>query len=320
MTTPAPNVARDLLAITPTDVKTMSRQQKLALLRDIQTQQQRCPALVLRLCTDLLKGNASSLGDDLYSIHEQSLIASLDCGNIDLALQHHAFLSAKFGKKSVRVRKLAGMIQEAAGRNDSAINTYTALLRDSLGDAFVVKRLSAMKKSVGDIAGAIEILEDYQAYTDEEQRALTFHDLHPGDLSALRELAALHVRQWNLDRALFYTEEVMMLEPPLYLNHVRVAEVCYALGRLDHAAVAYSHSLRLNDGANSARALYGLWLVTHELKKGAAAKRGAGAASDVQVSAENATDLHAWATTKLRALYTGSPNAAALDLILSKQS
>lgn len=328
MATIAPSVARDLLSITPADVKALSRQQKLTLLRDIQTQQQRCPALLLLLCTDLIKTAGSALGDELYAVHEACLIASLDCGNIELALEHHTLLSSTFGRSSVRVRRLGGLIQEAAGRNEAAITTYLGILKDAPGDAGAVKRLAAMRKSVGDYSGAIDMLENELIYSDEDGNKNRFLDYHSMDLAALRELVALHLRVGNLPRAVFYAEEIVLVEPHIHLNHVRLAELSYAQGRLDQAAVSYAHALRLNDGANCARSLYGLWIVTAELKKGGkravastSSSSAAAAAADgevVAVSAENAAELHSWAAAKLKTLYHGSPLAAALDLVVSK--
>lgn len=75
----------------------------------------------------VLSRDSGRLGDELWPIMEQIVIASLDCSRHDLAIECIQVLNAQFPKSS-RVTKLQALRLEAIGKYDEANYLYDKLL------------------------------------------------------------------------------------------------------------------------------------------------------------------------------------------------
>ena len=304
--------------LTAFDVKHASKARKLEFLREVRTRPVHNPQLVLLCANDILA--AGGVGEEIYAIREQCAIAALECGQHAHAEDCIVSLANKFGKASVRVRKLAGMLLEAKGEIRQAQKVYTEILRDVPSDLFCVKRTVALYKSIGAYDDAIDVLTQRNMYVDQDGNTLKVLEVHNTDESIYRELLNLYYYTWNLPKAIFYAEEVVMLSPSDYLHHTRHGELCYAARQLERSASSYAQSLRLNDGANNSRAAYGLWLVSMELVKN---RHGKGKDTSHHTAAQTAAldeakALHQYSSAKLRSLYAGSSLAPVLDLMITR--
>lgn len=292
-------------------LKALPKSKKIELLRDFRTKSLRNPTTVALLAADVLASGTTGLGDEQFTIIEQYLIASLELGSKEQAGKCLAQLTKNFGTSSVRVRKLQGLYHESVGKVAEAREVYKSILKDTPGDAFVVKRFSTMLKAEGNYSEAIDMLESVPIYLDEDKQTQRFLAVHNTDEAAYRELINLNymLRRW--ERCLFYAEEVILLSPYSYLSHVRHAELCFIAKEYERCASAYAHSLTINDSPNNSRAAYGLWAVANELLKLRSNNRNNGGESVEEVKA-----LKQWAIQRLKWMYQGSPMAAMLEVTL----
>ncbi|CUG74828.1 Hypothetical protein, putative, partial [Bodo saltans] len=209
---------------------------------------------------------------------------------------------------------------ESAGDVAKARSIYESILKDSPADAFVVKRFSAMCKAEGRYQDAVEALETTQWYVDEDKNRHRFLAMHNTDESTYRELLNLHYLMGKWERCVFYAEEVILMSPHAFLNHVRHAEVCYAAKMYERSASAYAHALTLNDAANNARAAFGLWTVAKEILAKAKSSGSKNSSDGTAVSLEDAQQLRQWAVQRLKALYHGKTMSGALELMLQREN
>ncbi|RNF21435.1 uncharacterized protein Tco025E_03485 [Trypanosoma conorhini] len=304
-----------LQSLTPLDVKQLSREQKRQLLRQHREHPSRNAKVVLLLGKDLLAGGTGGMGSaELSCIYEQVLIAALDCGRVDMALQYLAVLQKWFGRQSLRVRHLEGLCLEADGKAAEAERLYRAILKDNPSDQLSVLRLSAMLKSEGKYQRAIELLETQQVYTDEDGERHTLLEVHRGDsLATYRELSNLYYLCEDYRMSLHYADEAMLFDGNNYLSHTRLAELYYIVGDHKRCLVEYAQSLRLNSHANNCRAAYGLWVTANEVVRQA---RSASKRSDSEQATEEAVALREWAEKKLLEIYEGSPMLSAVQAML----
>ena len=314
----------------PVDVKTLPFKAKLQLLRDTAVRPIRRPQTTLLCATDILAKHASSVSEaERCSIHEQAVVAALECGHDEQAVEFFRYLKDKFGMGSTRVLRLQGLIYEAAGAFENAKGCYGKILSTNPIDPFVAKRLSSMMKMAGDIDKAISVLERNAVYMhpkgsdipEERKKKYTFHDVHPCDESSYRELISLHWLKWNLSSCVHYGEEVVLLDPANFLHYVRLAELHYTSGDLDQALTCYAHSVRLNDAATNTRGMYGVWLVATELLL--IQQRSAGKKSSREVATTDATEyaeLLEFSAKKLEATMSGasSPLLPGLNLMFQR--
>jgi tetratricopeptide (TPR) repeat protein len=310
---------RGFLPSTAAEMKALTRNEMIAILRDLRQRPVHAPSLVFWCGMHVLVECPAALGNDLYNVYEQVLIAALECNNTQKAEWCLAALIKKFGvKESLRLRRLAGMMQEANDDFEKAMQIYRSILSEAPGDQFCVRRMSAMCKSRGDIEGAIKVLESNDVYSSKDVKASTYLDLHTCDVVVYRELYALYLELWRLDKASYYSEEVILHEPHVFINYTRHGEVLASAGHTERAIQAFSHSLELNSGANNVRALYGLWaVVLQELQSKKQTDRAGNAVAPSTSAASNSTkSLFTWCGTKLRALYAGSPQEPKVDLML----
>uniref|UniRef100_A0A7N8Y6S4 ER membrane protein complex subunit 2 n=1 Tax=Mastacembelus armatus TaxID=205130 RepID=A0A7N8Y6S4_9TELE len=172
---------------------------------------------------ELISEHASKLGDDIWIIYEQVMIAALDCSRDDLALTCLQELRKQF-PDSHRVKRLAGMRLEALERYDEASKHYDAILQDDPTNTAARKRKISILKAQGKNSEAIRELNDY-------------------------------------GKAAFCLEELMMTNPHNHLYCEQYAEVKYTQGGLENLELSrkyFAQALRLNN--RNMRALFGLYM------------------------------------------------------------
>uniref|UniRef100_A0A7N6A5X2 ER membrane protein complex subunit 2 n=1 Tax=Anabas testudineus TaxID=64144 RepID=A0A7N6A5X2_ANATE len=172
---------------------------------------------------ELISEHASKLGDDIWIIYEQVMIAALDCSRDDLALTCLQELRKQF-PDSHRVKRLSGMRLEALERYDEANKHYDAILQDDPTNTAARKRKISILKAQGKCTEAIRELNDY-------------------------------------GKAAFCLEELMMTNPHNHLYCEQYAEVKYTQGGLENLELSrkyFAQALRLNN--RNMRALFGLYM------------------------------------------------------------
>uniref|UniRef100_A0A8C9UB48 ER membrane protein complex subunit 2 n=1 Tax=Serinus canaria TaxID=9135 RepID=A0A8C9UB48_SERCA len=176
---------------------------------------------------ELINEYASKLGDDIWIIYEQVMIAALDCSRDDLALFCLQELRRQF-PGSHRVKRLTGMRFEAMERYDDAIQLYDRILQEDSTNTAARKRKIAIRKAQGKNLEAIRELNEY-----------------------LEHYA----------KAAFCLEELMMTNPHNHLYCQQYAEVKYTQGGLENLELSrkyFAQALKLNN--RNMRALFGLYM------------------------------------------------------------
>eukprot|EP00240_Pyramimonas_obovata_P006132 CAMPEP_0118933360 /NCGR_PEP_ID=MMETSP1169-20130426/11947_1 /TAXON_ID=36882 /ORGANISM="Pyramimonas obovata, Strain CCMP722" /LENGTH=312 /DNA_ID=CAMNT_0006876113 /DNA_START=41 /DNA_END=979 /DNA_ORIENTATION=+ len=215
-------------------------------LREVREQKLRRSELVSTYGDKLI--DSGRLGaEELWLVHEQVIVAALDCQDIAIAKKCLSKLMKKF-PDSVRVGRLRGMALEASGKWAEALTLYDALLEQAPTNGAILKRKAAVERSTGNNKGAIEALNDY----------LT---VFMADTDAWAELADIYIETEAYSNAAFCMEEIITAAPHNYMNHLRYAEILYTAGGADNLRTArkyFATAVELTSG-NCVRALYGLW-------------------------------------------------------------
>jgi tetratricopeptide (TPR) repeat protein len=148
----------------------------LEILKGIRKTKASKPELVIKHGAPLL----SSLGgSELYAVHEQVLIASLELGLSNISGHSLQVLRKKFPNSS-RVLALVGMEYESKGNYDQALELYKSLLTEYPLTAQIMKRIVCIYKATGDYKNAI----------DEIHKILKYY---PNDASTWQELSDIHL-------------------------------------------------------------------------------------------------------------------------------
>ncbi|RXM27352.1 ER membrane protein complex subunit 2 [Acipenser ruthenus] len=182
---------------------------------------------IVEVGEELIQEHASKLGDDIWIIYEQVMIAALDCSRDDLAMTCLHELKKQF-QGSHRVKRLAGMRLEALERYDEALKMYNDILQDDSTNTAARKRKIAILKAQGKSTEAIRELNEY-----------------------LEHYA----------KAAFSLEELMMTNPHNHLYCEQYAEVKYTQGGIENLELSrkyFAQALKLNN--RNMRALFGLYL------------------------------------------------------------
>uniref|UniRef100_A0A668AV83 ER membrane protein complex subunit 2 n=1 Tax=Myripristis murdjan TaxID=586833 RepID=A0A668AV83_9TELE len=197
---------------------------------------------------ELISEHGSKLGDDIWIIYEQVMIAALDCSRDDLALTCLQELRKQF-PDSHRVKRLSGMRLEALERYDEANKHYDAILQDDPTNTAARKRKISILKAQGKSAEAIRELNEYL-------------EQFVGDQEAWHELSELYINEHDYGKAAFCLEELMMTNPHNHLYCEQYAEVKYTQGGLENLELSrkyFAQALRLNN--RNMRALFGLYML-----------------------------------------------------------
>ncbi|KAF7708791.1 ER membrane protein complex subunit 2 [Silurus meridionalis] len=230
---------------------------------------------------ELINEHSSKLGDDIWIIYEQVMIAALDCSRDDLAWSCLQELKRQF-PDSHRVTRLAGMRLEALERYDDANKLYDSILQDDPTNTAARKRKIAILRAQGKSTEAIRALNEYL-------------DQFVGDQEAWHELSELYINEHDYAKAAFCLEELMMTNPHNHLYCEQYAEVKYTQGGPDNLELArkyFAQALKLNN--RNMRALFGLYMSASHI------------ASSPKVSAKVKKDnvkYAAWAATQINRAY-----------------
>uniref|UniRef100_A0A8D2KJB7 ER membrane protein complex subunit 2 n=1 Tax=Urocitellus parryii TaxID=9999 RepID=A0A8D2KJB7_UROPR len=235
---------------------------------------------IVEVGEELINEYASKLGDDIWIIYEQVMIAALDYGRDDLALFCLQELRRQF-PGSHRVKRLTGMRFEAMERYDDAVQLYDRILQEDPTNTFKLnssinscilnvliqnqnssfcleqlfekqmaarKRKIAIRKAQGKNVEAIRELNEYL-------------EQFVGDQEAWHELAELYINEHDYAKAAFCLEELMMTNPHNHLYCQQYAEVKYTQGGLENLELSrkyFAQALKLNN--RNMRALFGLYM------------------------------------------------------------
>eukprot|EP00668_Euglena_longa_P033866 GGOE01043531.1.p1 GENE.GGOE01043531.1~~GGOE01043531.1.p1 ORF type:complete len:315 (+),score=92.16 GGOE01043531.1:91-945(+) len=261
----------------------MTYPQMQKVLQDLRANPSRCSEVVHYCGHQLLKHYAKALGDEVWVINEQVLMASLDCHRIRDAEECWARLATRFSGGSRRVRRLHSLILEAKEQYDEADQCYKDLLEETQRcDKQAFKRRVAIAKARGHRADAISRMEEYLA-------------VFQVDDEAQHELADLYLTDCDYGKAAGCFEEMILGDPHNFLFMLKYAEVLYSIGEkrpTEEARKYFAQSIRLNDSVRNLRAFYGLWICCIVL----ATQFG------MRDNAEN-NDVLDWVSRKLRAMY-----------------
>eukprot|EP00752_Nemacystus_decipiens_P009223 g8238.t1 len=247
----------------------------------------------------------SSLGDELWVIHEQMVTAALDTGDVATANEHLDVLRNKF-PGSQRVQRLEGMQCEAEGRFSAASKIYEDMLVANPANSLARKRQVAVLIAQADTAGAVKALNGYLAE-------------FAADGEAWLQLAKLHIGALNYEAAAFCYEELVLISPSDHVVHCRLGEVYYTMGGAENLLRARKHFSQSVDllKAGNARGLHGLCQTCASL----ASSKGASTMLEGKQGEVNKA-LHLFAATELRKAYgAGDAQLASLaDAVLKTQA
>ncbi|KAJ7985123.1 hypothetical protein DPEC_G00348810 [Dallia pectoralis] len=196
---------------------------------------------------ELINEHASKLGDDVWIIYEQVMIAALDCSRDDLAWTCLQELKKQF-PGSQRVKRLGGMRLEALEKYEDAGKQYDSILQEDPTNTAARKRKISILKAQGKNSDAIGELNEYL-------------ELFVGDQEAWHELSDLYINEHNYGKAAFCLEELMMSNPHNHLYCEQYAEVKYTQGGLENLELSrkyFAQALKLNN--RNMRALFGLYM------------------------------------------------------------
>uniref|UniRef100_A0A8C6WIH3 ER membrane protein complex subunit 2 n=1 Tax=Neogobius melanostomus TaxID=47308 RepID=A0A8C6WIH3_9GOBI len=207
---------------------------------------------------ELICEHASKLGDDVWIIYEQVMIAALDCRRDDLALTCLQELRKQF-PDSHRVKRLTGMRLEALERYEEANKHYDAILQEDPTNTAARKRKISILKAQGKSAEAIRELNEYLEH-------LCHYCCWKCQfiLALFLETLCANILLYNFHsygKAAFCLEELMMTNPHNHLYCEQYAEVKYTQGGLENLELSrkyFAQALRLNN--RNMRALFGLYM------------------------------------------------------------
>ena len=285
--------------------RTGSSADVIALLRQARTH--RVPAThnatVLKWGAHALSKCRAALGDELWSVYEQTLLAALAAHDDALADACAEALDARFGD-STRVKRLLAMRDEARGDFADADEVYGSLLDANPANALVFKRRVAVLRAKGQLAASAKLLNEYVG-------------IFSSDEGAWQQLAELHLKAARYEAAAFCYEELVLMQPTSHLYHCRLAELYATIGprQLLAARKHFAQSLDLKRAGN-ARALHGLCGACAAIADRAAKDRKL---TPTEADVETNAALHAWAVAALQRLYTDVAPPALLQVLTATQ-
>jgi ER membrane protein complex subunit 2 len=264
------------------------------------------PDLARRFGSYLLESHSSRLGHELWATYEQVYVALLHYGksgkhapatdtampdDLRAAQEYCNILSAQF-PESLRVKRLEGMLCEARGLYDMAMEKYDEILAEDPNNMQATKRQIALCRARG---------KPGEAAT----RLIKYVEVVCSDVEAWLQLCAIYLNFQQFKRAAFCMEELVLINPMSYLFHLRYADIMYTIGSADKggggqeqlrtARKYYAHALDLKPQDNL-RAVYGLLF--------ACAALGATAGSKGKNSKTDNAEVFTYARSSILQLYT----------------
>lgn len=222
------------------------------LLQHIQEYNIVAPRVVVKYGRELYKQHRAKLGTDVWDLYEQVFLAAMESCQNDAKDECLTALVTKF-PNSKRVKRLTGLLLEGQGDYANAQGLYEEILEADECNMGIRKRLIALLKETGDTNGAVNELNKYLK-------------VFSSDHQAWQELADLYLHLSQYELAKFCMEELLLLQPDNYLNHLQYAELMYTVmskDSLKYARQYYAQSLELKPKGNL-RALYGLHLCLNQ--------------------------------------------------------
>uniref|UniRef100_A0A9J8BIT5 ER membrane protein complex subunit 2 n=2 Tax=Cyprinus carpio TaxID=7962 RepID=A0A9J8BIT5_CYPCA len=224
---------------------------------------------------ELINEHASKLGDDIWIIYEQVMIAALDCSRDDLAWSCLQELKRQF-PDSHRVKRLAGMRLEALERYEDANKLYDSILQDDPTNTAARKRKISILRAQGKSSEAIRELNEYLEHLKSMTRCIH------------------HVIMFCLFRShVSFKCAYNTTSPFCFLCNL--PQVKYTQGGLENLELArkyFAQALKLNN--RNMRALFGLYMSASHI------------AASPKVSAKVKKDnvkYAAWATSQISRAY-----------------
>lgn len=205
---------------------------------------------ILELWERLVCASINKFGDEKWLVYEQVCVAALDCHNLLVAQNCIAALRNQF-PKSIRVRRLNAMKFEATEQYGKALQKYEEILEEDETNAHAKKRIISCLKSQNKTKEYINELNDYLK-------------LYQADHEAWLELCEAYLNEVEYSKACFCLEELILMHPHNHVYYQRYADIKYSQGNYEMARNYYCYALKLNP--NNVRALYGILLVTSNLK------------------------------------------------------
>jgi tetratricopeptide (TPR) repeat protein len=248
-------------------------------LRRFRDQGTRQSLMTLKIGRNLIENNAARLGDEQWDVYEQIFVAAIDIGDFALADHYLQVITAQF-PESKRVWRLAGLLQEASGDVESAIENYQENLKVDSGDAASTKRIISLLKNQGRMAECVSELNKYLS-------------VYQCDAEGWFELAEVYLSEYEYEKAAFCFEELIILNPSNYIIYQRYAETKATIGGVENLKISkkyFCQSARMS-GFNSNRALLGLVVVCEQLQT----TKGVSAAEKQEMK-----ELIEWANDKLQ--------------------
>jgi len=231
---------------------------------------------ILELWDTIVSQYINKFGDEKWLVYEQVCVAALDCHNLLVASNCIAALRNQY-PKSIRVKKLYAMKFEATEQYEKALQKYEEILEEDETNAHAKKRIISCLKSQNKIKEYINELNDYLK-------------TYQADHEAWLELCEAYLNEMEFSKAIFCLEELILMYPHNHVYYQRYADIKYTQGNYEMARNYYCYALKLNP--NNVRALYGILLVTANLKISQKSKE----------FTEN-TKLGQWASEKLAKKY-----------------
>uniref|UniRef100_A0AAV1TQ44 ER membrane protein complex subunit 2 n=1 Tax=Peronospora matthiolae TaxID=2874970 RepID=A0AAV1TQ44_9STRA len=229
---------------------TQTRDSCIELLRYVRKEKLRESRAVSRVGKLLVTQHRRGLGDEVWTVYEQTFIAALDVHDDELSETCLKALQGQFPGSS-RVARLEGMQLEQRNEFTKALTLYDQLLDANPANALVFKRkiavLKAQKKTMDVIAALNEFLRCFGT-----------------DQTAWTELGETYLSIGTYRYAAFCYEELVLLNPMDAIYHSRLADIYSTIGGLDSLLKArkhYAHSLELNKKQNL-RAYFALVICT----------------------------------------------------------
>ncbi|UIZ24712.1 hypothetical protein KXD40_007110 [Peronospora effusa] len=216
-----------------------ARDDCLELLHYVRKEKLREPHAVASIGKLLVTKHSWGLGDELWTVYEQTFIAALDLHDDELSETCLKALQTKFPGSS-RVARLEGMQLEQRREFTKALALYDELLEANPANALVFKRKIAVLKAQRKTADVVTALNEFLRSFGTDQTAWT-------------ELGETYLSIGTYRYAAFCYEELVLLNPMDAISHSRLADIYATIGGLDNLLKArkhYAHSLELNKKQN----------------------------------------------------------------------
>ena len=240
-----------------------------ALLKSIRTQKLRQSQVVATHGKTALQDPrraARVLGDDVWAVYEQTLVAALDVDDAPLRDACPSALLKRFGganPPSQRLERLEGLVAEAAGDWEGALKRYKGVLEQNPANSTALKREVCVVEAKG--AGREAVIAALTKLTATCQ----------SDRGAWQALAEAHAAAYRFSDAIFCYEELTLFDPTAQHYMRRLGELYYSWAASTtakreplyrKARVYFAKSLELLGPKHNPRAATGLLLTCSAIK------------------------------------------------------